>query len=684
MSNHPYQYPEDLTGTSSRNKVQNEDHEIPTRYERIFVPAGGPFYSHSMRIIDTDTGKELAPVSQFKCLHLQNEATLDSGQQVCCIVVIVDDDVDHIRISYQVVGGKYGEVVTTLREIVDDIDWDKITRISWGSNVYGKPELYPAAPHRHNADDFTGWERVVAAMQSIYHALIIKDNAVWESVYSYMHRQIKLVFDSLGYTKETLDNEFADVRANLGKTQIRSNLAKNLITLRPDGVYFNDNYRIVDVTNNYTAKLADIGSRTIIRLTTTPTRTITIPKVGGSVVVGSTIHIRRMSGGTLVTGASDVAIVPSVNNRVSLEVEGSTLTLVYAGSDLWDAVIGGFSEKPVAPPAPGVVDQLRKDLDDVTGKYSKLSSDLAQLLARPAPKSSEIPVGGIFETTVHYASSAAVAAVLGYGRWRRYSEGRVRAGYTTSTAYPAHYRKMAGIFGSDTHTLDVSEMPPHTHDLSIGSSGSSASIDNGTASGSRLTTSSTGGGKPHENRQPTVVVGVWERIPDTGTPPPIPTVPPIDVTNPVSELTLTMSEVTTHLGSGSARFESYSTAKSTQVKATGFKFPTIPLGSITNFSTADYFNAGGNYPSNHWKSKVQSSLKWAEPYMSFSIPLPSEYNESKHRIEFSGSVTKHQVVGKVLTVRLLNTYRVIKSGSVTVRGWDTNAQTFTVKIFNKG
>jgi microcystin-dependent protein len=77
--------------------------------------------------------------------------------------------------------------------------------------------------------------------------------------------------------------------------------------------------------------------------------------------------------------------------------------------------------------------------------------------------------------------------------------------------------------GEETHTLNVDEMPAHTHSVTIGASGTQA-VDTGGASAAdevsaTYTTSSTGGGEEHNNMQPTLFIGnvfIFSGVPTAG------------------------------------------------------------------------------------------------------------------------------------------------------------------------
>ena len=197
---------------------------------------------------------------------------------------------------------------------------------------------------------------------------------------------------------------------------------------------------------------------------------------------------------------------------------------------------------------------LKKEINDTKGQIPEGETvTLASLLQRlkdledkPAPtiKSYEVPVGGLFETTVNYADGNAVANAMGYGSWERFGEGMVLVGLSKQTDDPKWTKTIGTTHGEYEHQLTVDEMPSHKHSQNdiLNKFGARASdaintkydnrSDNGvTPDGADnrsthdeffvadvsdegwadATEQAVGNNQPHNNIQPSVIVGRWRR-----------------------------------------------------------------------------------------------------------------------------------------------------------------------------
>jgi len=116
------------------------------------------------------------------------------------------------------------------------------------------------------------------------------------------------------------------------------------------------------------------------------------------------------------------------------------------------------------------------------------------------------PVGSVYTSAV----ATNPATLLGVGVWEAFGAGRVMlghgGGYTAGTT---------GGATTDSHSLTVNEIPPHTHGLPLRHGGG-----NGTSpyyavthEGNYFTSNSTGGGAAHTHDivQPYIVVYIWKR-----------------------------------------------------------------------------------------------------------------------------------------------------------------------------
>ena len=121
-------------------------------------------------------------------------------------------------------------------------------------------------------------------------------------------------------------------------------------------------------------------------------------------------------------------------------------------------------------------------------------------------------VGDLYLTTLQGNPSD----TLGYGTWVRYAEGRSIVGLSEDNT-PTWTKFINSQFGNYEHQLTEDEMPRHNH--SYGSYGG-VNDNKGTTmadepwegeKGSGATLSS-GGDKPHNNVQPSIVVAIWRRV----------------------------------------------------------------------------------------------------------------------------------------------------------------------------
>lgn len=132
-------------------------------------------------------------------------------------------------------------------------------------------------------------------------------------------------------------------------------------------------------------------------------------------------------------------------------------------------------------------------------------------------------VGSVYTTTVNENPSI----TFGYGTWKRFARGRTLVGFSdeVSNTIPDWVKMNGREFGEFSHKLSVDELPSHSHKTSQSWGGgggvtgferisnwSGHANDNEVDSFGNQVSSKTGGDKPHNNVQPSIVVYFWKRI----------------------------------------------------------------------------------------------------------------------------------------------------------------------------
>jgi hypothetical protein len=181
MSIRPVKYEIDKTGLNPNNLVLNEDHVLPASGKRFLVTDNGPFYTHSVVLTDMATGQVLAPRTQYTAIQLEEEATLESGKEVCSILIIDDDTVSaNVMVTYQCYGGWMSYSVRAILEMIQNLDLDNRV-IDWGM-IVGAPDRYPPAPHAHPLSDIYGWSKLFPALNAIRDAILRGDEAKFDAI----------------------------------------------------------------------------------------------------------------------------------------------------------------------------------------------------------------------------------------------------------------------------------------------------------------------------------------------------------------------------------------------------------------------------------------------------------------------------------------------------------------------
>lgn len=246
-------FPLDLTMKLESNHVVNEVKQFTTAADRMFVPNAGPFYTESM-IIKTASGRLLQPITEYKLLYMNEDATLASNRNVCAVIQILNETIPEVHLDYRVIGGEYGDTVYGILQELDKVG-PIVKQIDWKTNVYNKPTEFPPAPHFHHANDFTDWDKVWVELEGIRKAILVGDEQSWAAVFRYFNRRIEFIENNIStnvlnnvnglidgfidesrlesyYTKAEVDKLVGEVDIKLSKSP------GNLIELREDGLYY--------------------------------------------------------------------------------------------------------------------------------------------------------------------------------------------------------------------------------------------------------------------------------------------------------------------------------------------------------------------------------------------------------------------------------------------------------------
>lgn len=179
--------PLDLTGSLVSNKVTGEVRSITRDIDRYFVPVNGAIYDNngSFKIYNAVSGARLQPNTQYRLLHLVDEAVKISNKNVYAVIYIVDKTLTSVRIDYQAVGGVYQNIASTIN--------DKLSEYLLGTtgsntigNVVGVPVQVPPEQHLQNLNDFQGAGALLAVLESIRKAVLLGNGAAFAACYEYI------------------------------------------------------------------------------------------------------------------------------------------------------------------------------------------------------------------------------------------------------------------------------------------------------------------------------------------------------------------------------------------------------------------------------------------------------------------------------------------------------------------
>lgn len=180
-------YPLDLTGAAASNKIAGEIKTITRDSDRVFIPTGGPFYTKSLRVYSGNT--LLQPIRDYKALELNRDGTVDSGKEVCNVLLITNAATS-FRLEYQVIGGGYSDLSNELIGLINSTPINKLRVLTWGS-ILNKPTTFPPTAHKHYPYEWRGYTQVIHLLEQIRQAVIAGDASAIAAVYDYIDNNIK-------------------------------------------------------------------------------------------------------------------------------------------------------------------------------------------------------------------------------------------------------------------------------------------------------------------------------------------------------------------------------------------------------------------------------------------------------------------------------------------------------------
>lgn len=186
-------YPLDLTGRSTNNLVQAEPHAIgattASRKNRVIVPKYGAFYTEGLKVRVKSTGKVLDPKTQYVCTEFYQDASIATGLEVCCAIVITDTLVpSDIEIFYQVVGGEFSVSAGALEDAIKNLNIDN-RPVHWGE-IIGLPETFAPSDHLHDIGDLYGFEYLIPVLENMVTAILTGSGAVEDAIMAHVNNKI--------------------------------------------------------------------------------------------------------------------------------------------------------------------------------------------------------------------------------------------------------------------------------------------------------------------------------------------------------------------------------------------------------------------------------------------------------------------------------------------------------------
>lgn len=169
MSDQPYAYPFDPTGTAISNKVPPEQHIInPPDYSEYYfiVPKVGPFFENGLVVTHFPSGLVLENGKDFVLGHKFSSASKATGKSLWGSISFYDKTLSgSVEIKYNTIGSPWTIDEHKVLEILSNVLNNP--RITTWEQVVDLPINFPVIDHDWNLDDLVGASELVDAINRV-------------------------------------------------------------------------------------------------------------------------------------------------------------------------------------------------------------------------------------------------------------------------------------------------------------------------------------------------------------------------------------------------------------------------------------------------------------------------------------------------------------------------------------